>query len=151
MTHRFLVLFALFVFAGPVAAQEPTPGQLRAAERLVAVMRLESNADQVKEQMVRYVRQAVPDTGVLSTQSARESRETMAGELRKTLDETMSWERMKPEYVQLYASLYTEEELKQLVAFYESPVGQKSIRIQPEVTARTLAMAQRLMAQPAPR
>lgn len=150
MIRRLLLLFALFVFAVPVAAQEPTPGQLRAAERLVTVMQLERSSGHVTEQMVRYMRQAVPDTGVLSTESAREHRETMVKELRETLDEKLSWERMKPEYVRLYASLYTEDELRQLAAFYESPIGQKSIRIQPEFTARLLGIAQRLMVQPAP-
>jgi hypothetical protein len=150
MVHILLVLFALFASSASVAAQEPTPGQLRAAERLVAVMQLESNSAQVTEQMVGYMRQAAPDTGVLSTESAREHRETMVRELRQMFAEKMSWERMKPEYVGLYASLYTEDELRQLTAFYESPVGQKSIRIQPEVTARLLGIAQRLMAQPAP-
>lgn len=150
MIRKFFLVFALFAFAGPLAAQEPSPGQLRAAERLVAVMQLESNSGQVTEQMVGYMRRAVPDTGVFATEAAREHRETMAGELRKMFAEKMSWERMKPEYVRLYASLYTEDELRQLTAFYESPVGQKSIRIQPEVTARLLGIAQRLMAQPAP-
>jgi hypothetical protein len=150
MTHRFLVLFALFVFAGPLAAQEPTPGQLRAAERLVAAMQMEKSSGQVTEQMVSYMRNALPDTGVFATASAREHRETMLKEMRETLNEKMSWERMKPEYVRLYASLYTEDELRQLTAFYESPVGQKSIRIHPQLTAGLFGIAQRLMAQPAP-
>jgi hypothetical protein len=148
MIRKLLLFLALIAFARPAAAQEPTPGQLRAAERLVAVLQLEGSAGDAKEQMVRYMRQALPDTGVFSTESAREHRETMVKTLRETLDEKMSWERMKPEYVRLYASLYTEDELRQLTAFYESPVGQKSIRIQPEVMARMFGIVQRLMAQP---
>ena len=150
MVRKLFLLFALLAVTGPIAAQEPAPGQLRAAERLVAVMQLESNWGPVTEQMVGYMRQAVPDTGLFSTESAREHRETMLKGLRETPDEKMSWERMKPEYVRLYASLYTEDELRQLTAFYESPVGQKSIRIQPEVTARMFDIVRRLMAQPAP-
>jgi hypothetical protein len=150
MIRRFLLLFALLGIAAPVAAQEPTPGQLRAAERLVGVMKLESNWGPVTEQMLRNLRQAIPDTGGLSAESAREYRETMVKEMREMFAEKMSWERMKPEYVKLYARLYTEDELRQLTAFYESPIGQKTIRIQPEVAARTFDMVQRLMMQPAP-
>ena len=150
MIRRLLILFALFVFAVPLAAQEPTPGQLRAAERLVAVMRLERNWAPLTEQMIRNMHQAVPDTGRLSAGSAR-FRETMEKQLREIFAAKMSWERVEPEYVRLYASLYTEDELRQLTAFYESPVGQKSIHIQPEVAARTFDMVQRLMAQPAAR
>ncbi|HLL46097.1 MAG TPA: DUF2059 domain-containing protein [Longimicrobiaceae bacterium] len=151
MIRRFLLLFSLLGIAAPVAAQDPTPGQLRAAERLVTVMQLESNWGPVAEQMRRYMRQAVPDTGRLSTAAAREYQEKMDRQLQEMFTVTMSWKRVQPEYVKLYASLYTDEELRQLTAFYESPLGQKTIRIQPEVAARTFAMVQRLMAQPAPR
>lgn len=150
MIRKLFLLLALLAAARPAAAQEPTTGQLRAAERLVAVMQLENNWGPVTEQMRRHMRQAIPDTGQLSTEAARQYRETLDAELRELFTKTMSWERVQPEYVRLYASLYTEDELRQLVAFYESPVGQKTIRIQPEVTARTLEMVQRLMAQPAP-
>lgn len=151
MIRRLLVLFALLVFAAPLAAQEPSPGQLRAAERLVDVMRLESSWASTQEQMLRHMYQAAPDTGRLSAESAREFRTTMEKQLREMFAEKMSWERVEPEYVRLYASLYTEDELRQLTAFYESPVGQKSIRIQPEVVARTFDSVRRLMAQPATR
>ncbi|MEW5930618.1 MAG: DUF2059 domain-containing protein [Gemmatimonadota bacterium] len=150
MIRKLLLLLTLLGSAGPLAAQEPTPGQLRAAERLVDVMRLESNWGPVTEQMRRYMRQAVPDTGGLPGEAARQYRETMDKQLQEVFTEKMSWERLQPEYVRLYASLYTEDELRQLTAFYESPLGQKSIRIQPEVTARMLGMVQRLMAQDTP-
>ena len=149
MIRGLLVLFALFVFAAPLAAQEPSPGQLRAAERLVAAMRLESSWGPGTEQTIRRMQQAVPDTGGPSAESARHVRELVEKQMRETR-EKLSWERVGPEYVRLYASLYTEDELGQLTAFYESPVGQKSIRLQPEFTGRMFDMILRLSAPAAP-
>jgi hypothetical protein len=142
VVRRLLLLFALFTFAAPVGAQEPTPGQLRAAERLVSAMRLESNWAPTQEQFMRQIHERLSDTSGVITESERSIREMFA--------KRFTWERMKPEYVRLYGSLYTEDELRQLTAFYESPVGQKSQRIAPEVATRIFGIVQRLMAPDAP-
>jgi hypothetical protein len=142
MVRRLLLLFALLVIAAPVAAQEPTPGQLRAAERLMSAMHLESNWAPMQDQLVRQIYQAFPDTSRFIKESERSMRELFA--------KRFTWERMKPEYVRMYASFYTEDELRQLTAFYESPVGQKSLQIAPEVAGWTARVAQRLMAEDAP-
>jgi len=140
--RRLLFLVALFAFAAPAAAQEPTPGQLRAAERLVSAMRLASNWAPTQEHFMRQIHESLSDTSGVITDSERSIRELFA--------KSFTWERMKPEYVWLYASLYTEDEIRQLTAFYESPVGQKSQRIAPEVATRIFGIVQRLMAQHAP-
>ncbi len=142
MVRRLLLLFALFAFAAPVAAQEPTPAQLRAAERLVSAMHLESSWAPMQDQLVREIHQAFPDTSRFVKESERSMRELFA--------QRFTWEKMKPEYVRMYASLYTEDELRQLTTFYQSPVGQKSLRIAPEVAGWTARVAQRLMAEDAP-
>ncbi len=143
MIGRFLLLFALVAaFARPLAAQEPTPGQMRAAERLVAAMHLESSWGPMQEQIIRQFHPAGADTSRPGAELARQMREMFAQKL--------TWQRVGPEYVRLYASLYTEDELRQLTAFYESPVGQKSIRVNPQATAKMFEMVQRLMAQPTP-
>lgn len=143
MIGRFLLLFTLAAaVARPLAAQEPTPGQIRAAERLVAAMHLESSWGPMQEQMIRQFQPAATDTSRYGAELARQLRETFAQKL--------TWQRVGPEYVKLYASLYTEDELRQLTAFYESPVGQKSIRINSQATAKTFEMVQRLIAQPTP-
>lgn len=138
----FLFLLALLAFARPLAAQEPTPGQLRAAERLVAVMQVERTWAPMMDHMVTEMHRTSPDTSA----HARE----MEAQLRETFATRFGWERVRPEYVRLYADLYTEEELRQLTAFYESPVGQKSLRIAPEVATRTMEMVQRLLADGTP-
>lgn len=136
--RSLLLLVALLAAGLPLSAQEPTPGQLRAAERLVAAMQMESSLVPLREQIMAGVHGAAPDTSRI----AAESRTRM----RETVERNLTWEKVGPEYVRLYASLYTEEELRQLTAFYESPVGQKSLRLQPVVLARLLEMHQRLIA-----
>jgi hypothetical protein len=59
------------------------------------------------------------------------------------MKEELSWENMKEDFIQLYLSVYTEEELQQLISFYESPVGQKMIAKTPLLMQQTMAISQK--------
>lgn len=45
----------------------------------------------------------------------------------------MSFESIKPEMAALYADAFTADELKDLIAFHQTPTGQKSIDIMPRL------------------
>lgn len=57
----------------------------------------------------------------------------------------LCWENLKPEFEKLYAETYSAEELRGLVKFYQSPLGQKFIEKQPEMQQKSMAMVQRMM------
>jgi hypothetical protein len=50
---------------------------------------------------------------------------------RQFLAKYASWQSIEPELVALYIRTYTEPELKQLLAFYRTPLGKKSLRLMP--------------------
>jgi hypothetical protein len=54
----------------------------------------------------------------------------------------MSWKKMEPEFITLFSSVYTVEELKAIVAFYKSPAGQSMLRKQPILMKRSMEIAQ---------
>jgi hypothetical protein len=47
--------------------------------------------------------------------------------------------------VPLYASTYTVDEIRQLTAFYDSPLGQKMVAKSPELMDRSMQAAYKLM------
>lgn len=49
----------------------------------------------------------------------------------------MSWEKMKPEYERIYAKVYTPDEIKELIAFYKTPVGQMLLDKEPLAAQQT--------------
>jgi hypothetical protein len=67
--------------------------------------------------------------------------------LQQVLGEGIGWEKMKAEYVKIYAGAFTEEELDGIVAFYRSPAGQQLVGKTPEIMSQTVAMSQRRMAE----
>jgi hypothetical protein len=60
------------------------------------------------------------------------------------LTKYMTWDAMAPELTKLYLANYTEGELKELAAFYKSPVGQKTLTKMPELMQETAMIGARL-------
>ncbi|MFV0477040.1 MAG: DUF2059 domain-containing protein [Parahaliea sp.] len=48
----------------------------------------------------------------------------------------MSYESLKPELIKLYSSTFSASELKELNAFYSSPIGRKTIEVMPTLMAK---------------
>ncbi|HEU5437474.1 MAG TPA: DUF2059 domain-containing protein, partial [Telluria sp.] len=53
---------------------------------------------------------------------------------------------MITEMVPLYARTYTADEIRQLSAFYQTPLGQKMLRTMPQLSAESMKIANRIMA-----
>ena len=58
------------------------------------------------------------------------------------LDSAIGWNKLKPKMVDLYTATFTEAELKDLVKFYESPLGKKVLREMPKVTQQSAQLTQ---------
>jgi hypothetical protein len=86
-------------------------------------------------------------------------------QLRAFFVKYMSWESLKEEFAELYVKAFTESELKELVQFYKTPVGKKTLHELPalmqqgaqigmarvqEHAAELNAMMQESTTQPAP-
>mgnify|MGYP001273968172 FL=1 len=49
----------------------------------------------------------------------------------------MSWDKIKEDYIELYMSVYTKEEVNELIKFYQSPIGQKTIEKMPVIMEKS--------------
>jgi hypothetical protein len=54
-----------------------------------------------------------------------------------------SWEKVKADYVTLYADTFSAAELAELIAFYRSPAGKAFVAKQSELTRKSIAMPQK--------
>ncbi len=67
------------------------------------------------------------------------------------LAQEMSWDKVKDDYIRMYANAFTEEELKGLVEFYKSPAGRALVEKTPELTKQSMEMSQQRMMQVLPK
>ena len=72
-------------------------------------------------------------------------------EVTTVFKEIMTWERMRDQFVVVYAEVFTEQELRELADFYTSPIGKKYVEIQPEMAQAALRINGEMMPELMPR
>ncbi|NIE77181.1 DUF2059 domain-containing protein [Pantoea sp. Tr-811] len=138
---RLRVLFAavaLVCASGQVLAA--TASHNAAAEKFLELAHADKLGTPVYMQVQqmfaqRFAQTKAPDAkkGVLDSYQAKAN---------AALDNAIGWKKLKPKMVDLYTATFTEQELKDLVKFYESPLGMKVLREMPKVTQQSAQLTQ---------
>lgn len=113
-----------FLVGGFVFAQE---NELTAHQK-DALKYVKINADGTFEASMKQVFQMIP----------AEKREAFKKELNEVMDE------MYVDMAIMYAEEFTHDEIKEILAFYETPVGKKIQETMPELTDRAMDESQKL-------
>jgi hypothetical protein len=143
MKMKVMLLVGLFALGSAFAGS--TPETQAAASKLMALLEMEKNFDSSMQQAVK-MQEGMIDQMDLSESEKTEARQAMAGSMKVTL-EKFSWAKMEGMFVEIYAEVFTVEELEGIITFYASPAGQKFIAKQPELMAKTMEKMQTVMAE----
>jgi hypothetical protein len=120
---RILALCLLLACTAPLAAwsedAKPISSHREATQELLRVMDAEKNAEAgaqaVFNVMIQQNAQLKPFEDVLV----------------KWVKETLSWDRMGPRMTDLYMRTFTEAEIRELIVFYKTPTGKKTLEKMP--------------------
>jgi hypothetical protein len=114
-----------------------TDAQKALAQELLQTMRLDRQIEQMTAQTAiqtaQFMQQSRPE---MTAEEAKVFGEAYAGALKLNIGDLVT------EIANVYADEYTEDELKQIIAFYKSPVGQKYLDMAPTLTQRAAALGQ---------
>ncbi|MEQ8313028.1 MAG: DUF2059 domain-containing protein [Gammaproteobacteria bacterium] len=146
MQRKIIYVFAiswaaLMALTSQVAAQDDeVSAEHEAAIRLLieetgALDMGEQFADLFVTQMSQGLRQARPDIPPRAFVIIRE--ETMA-----TLQEELESGSMEDLVVPIYAKYFTLEEVQELLAFYRTPIGRKTVEVMPVLTQESMQVGQ---------
>jgi uncharacterized protein len=138
-----LIAFAVAGTAGRAAAQGAAPNTAHPPSQnsiLLAKQILEiKHADIIFEPLVRGVviktRDFFMQTNFMWSKDLNEVADTLIKQYSARVGELMN------DVARIYASHFTEPELKQLLTFYQSPLGQKVITEEPKAADESMAMA----------
>jgi uncharacterized protein len=113
------------------AAPQPSPEALQAAKELVALMS-PGNIGQLSENVTRMMWPGIVTT--LRSQHPNLDAATLA-ELRQKFAAIMSETvaQVKAEMPTIYARYFTVAEMRQIVAFYRTPAGAKTLTLMPKI------------------
>lgn len=62
----------------------------------------------------------------------------------------LSWDQVRDDYVRLYAESYSEDELRELIAFYQTPLGEKMVDLIPTFQQRETEITEERMQEHMP-
>ena len=135
------IAFMLCVVALPVRApaqSEGTPEALKAANELMAIM----SKDTIQQMVTGITAQVWPTLERSLRAKRSDLDQATLTELRK------EYERIQVQYMTgvmadapaIYARHFSAEELRDMLAFYRTPTGQKSLQVMPQLTSEVLQM-----------
>jgi hypothetical protein len=128
--HVWMVVLLATCAARPIAAQAVAPSHRAAIEELFAAIGAEREMTAGVEAEIR--------AAVTRQPRMAEYEGMMLAHARRHL----RWADLKEEFIRVYARTYTEPETRQLAAFYRTPVGQKSLRVQGPLGAEVRRITQ---------
>lgn len=129
---------ALACASGQVLAA--TASHDAAAEKFLTLANADKLGTPVYMQVQQMFAQRFAQTKAPATkQSVLESYQAKAN---AALDSAIGWNKLKPKMVDLYTQTFTEQELKDLVKFYQSPLGKKVLSQMPKVTQQSAQLTQ---------
>jgi hypothetical protein len=144
-------LFATIVFftLQTVAyAEEPSASSLERLLEVTQAQRMtETIVQQVKGSMRPMFEQAI-GARKLAPEERRKADQFMARFAEKMdtiMADELSWTRMKAFTIEIYREAFTQNEVNDLIAFYESPSGKAFVSKMPVVTQKSIALMQQRM------
>lgn len=129
--------------SGTTGTAKPDSARKAAADALLKAMKVDammaSSFDQMAEMQKAMVAQQVKDPA-----EQAKTQKAVAAAMASTREE-LTWDKIGGMFAEIYASVFTAEEMKELTAFYESPIGKKFTDKQPELQAATMQKMQGFM------
>ena len=147
MKFILTVVLALFVSCSAMAAP-PSDASL---ERLLKVTGAESLTQSMRGQLNNMMgpmfEQAI-DAKNLTPEKRKEAERFMkifSAKFSKIMDDEMSWDRLKGDYMRIYRESFSQKEVDDLIAFYESPTGQDFVKKMPLVMQKSMVLMKQRM------
>lgn len=136
-TSRLAAVAAALVMVSPAAhSQQPSPAAIATAKELIAA----TNSTAVFTPLIAGVVEQAKLLYLQQNPALAQDLNEIAAQLRTELAPRFS--ELSDEMARLYATHFTNDELKAILVFYQSPVGKKLLDQQPNVVESSMKFAQ---------
>ena len=142
-----LLPLAFLVLVLPLSAHGDDASKRVKVQQMLDLM----HVDRTSEQMMQMVKQQTTSmtSQMMGANLSAEQKASVSEFQQKVFDfveSQVGWKAMQKEYVELYASTFSEDELDAMIAFYKSPAGQAMIAKMPDLLQKSITMVQQKMA-----
>lgn len=146
-------LAASFALAGAMPARADAVTKRQKIEELFQLIQIQKTLQQASSQQMSQVQAAMKTMvpGVKMTADEQKDFDAFLQKIFSITQEAMTWSKLEPQFVDLYASTYSEEEIDGMVAFYHTPTGEAMISKQPEILSKSQVISQAQLAAVQPK
>lgn len=131
---------ALILTCGSAQVLADAKSHAADAERFLLLARADKLAVPVYAQVQQMFAQRFVESN--APQSEKAVLETYQAQANAALEQAVGWDKLKPDMVKLYTSNFNEQEMQDLIRFYESPLGKKVLEKMPTLTAQSAQLTQ---------
>jgi uncharacterized protein len=137
-------IFALLLVAFNAHA---SPASRESVEKLLSATKAESLMDSMYGGIEQMMRQGMSQSLQGKSLGPEQQRilDAVPTKFTTVMRQEMSWEKLKPSYIQIYQETFEQDEVDGLNAFYASPAGQAYVSKMPVVLQKSMALSQTLM------
>jgi len=134
------VIWVMLVLCFSSFALADTSSHRQAAEEVLLLTNVDKMMDplfrQIQQMQIRQLQQMnlPPEAYEFAQKYIQRINELMAREFQ--------WQRMKNDYISLYLGVFSEPELRDLIKFYKTPLGQKLIEKTPLLIRQSMQLGQ---------
>jgi uncharacterized protein len=134
-------------------AVQAAPATEASITELLTLTKADSTLDAMLGGMEDNIRNGMQRAAAGKPLSVEQHRmlELAPAKLTALIREELSWDKLKPIYMQVYRETFEQSEVDGLIAFYRTPVGQAFVSKMPLVTQRSMAITQQRMQSFGPR
>jgi hypothetical protein len=126
------------------SAAPPSP---ESVEKLLKVTDVEKLTSSIQQQFDGMLKSAMTQAaqGQPATPEEQEILDNFRKKSMAIFKDAISFDKIKGMYVQIYSESFTQDEINQLIAFYESPTGKMFVSKMPAVMQKSMGLVQQLM------
>ena len=139
-------MLAIGLLAAPSFADDLS--HRKAAAKLLEVTNVQQILEKVKASVEVTMRQQLE--ALKLSQDGREAASKAQQEMMEWFSEFFAWEKTRDMYTEIYVETFTEDELNELIAFNQSPLGQKVLKKMPELVQRSMEKTQQVLREAEP-
>ena len=144
MPKRILVLLIAACTASYAAENPPSDASVR---KLLEVSQTHKVLDNVMAQMQATMKQVIQQAtqGQALSPQVKKDIEKRQTEMMSIFNEMLDWHKLEPMYIRVYQKTFTQPEVDNLIAMYQSPGGQALLNKMPIVLQNTMNEMQPIM------
>jgi hypothetical protein len=147
--RRYVAVLLMVLTVGCCCARADDASKRAKAEQLFVLLRMDTMMDQLMggvKRQVQQITQSMPGADHATPEQQKQITDFQQ-RVMDVVNQKIGWKALEPDFINLYASTYTEEELDGIIAFYKSPVGQKMMEKTPELMTKSTQITQQKMSE----